>query len=72
MIRTQLQNPEHPVNVLAARFSFYYCRHYTNQLLFDETSRDFYMFKKTPSNKGDIHYVSEQERKKIEDQLIGF
>lgn len=53
--------------MLATRFGFYYVKHYTNQLLFDEKSNDFYLIKSCLSN--DVKFVSDNERRQIEARI---
>ncbi|TNV73847.1 hypothetical protein FGO68_gene8005 [Halteria grandinella] len=67
VIKSQLLNPDHPLALLASRFAYYYVKHYTYQLLFDEKSNDFYLAKSATST--DIKFVSESERAIIEGRI---
>lgn len=56
IIQTQILNPENPIALLAQRFTFQFIKHYTNQLLFDEKTGDYYLIQ-SPYLNNEIRYV---------------
>ena len=53
---------------IASRFTFYFVKHYTNQILFDEKTNDYYLIK-TPHLNNEIQYISASEKASIEAKI---
>ena len=68
VVQSQLMNSEHPLAQIASRFTFYFVKHYTNQILFDEKTNDYYLIK-TPHLNNEIQYISASEKASIEAKI---
>ena len=67
IIKNQLEESEHPLNLLTRRFSFYFCYHYSDQILIDEKTNDYFLVKPVRRNEFDIRKISPDQIAKMEE-----
>ncbi|CDW86425.1 UNKNOWN [Stylonychia lemnae] len=65
VLRSQLFDNKHPLNIIIRRFSFYFVKHYSQQIVYDEKSNDYYILKSLPTGKYDLQFVNEHQRAHI-------
>lgn len=60
IIKSQLEDSEHPMNQIVKRFGFYFCQHYSDQILVDDKTLTHYLVKPVRRNEYDIRKVTQE------------
>ena len=54
-----MSESDHPINIIVSKFRLYFSRHYSNQIVMDQKTKDHYLIKEEDKEKFEIKYVTD-------------